>query len=305
MSELISLIIFIIVDIVAAHSFPALYGPIINTTSAVCIIYVLFLRTYMLLIKDKTVSTNKKNFLMCIVYILMTLEAIFGVMFWYQDISVEAKCITQVFAYSLSLAMLVFTKLYEFKDRKLYGKVYTTLSVLDIIFICCYLIEDFLITPESFIADHNKTVLRVCALFVPIMINNCVITYFKDYWLHKKVLVSKLTTKIKTNKERNLLAENRDMYNSRTLREVAYVLDNAPIRLIEVAHIIKITHDLMIANGRTPEDAVDFSSRFGGVIYLKLMKRKYDFSMLFRPIVKLLQTYNKYDNNNRNLKLSI
>ena len=39
MSELISLIIFIIVDIVAAHSFPALYGPIMNTTSAVCIIY--------------------------------------------------------------------------------------------------------------------------------------------------------------------------------------------------------------------------------------------------------------------------
>lgn len=305
MSELISLIIFIIVDIVAAHSFPALYGPIMNTTSAVCIIYVLFLRTYMLLIKDKTVSTNKKNFLMCVVYTLMTLEAIFGVMFWYQDISIAANCITQIFAYSLSLTMLVFTKLYEFKDRKLYGKVYTTLSAVDIIFIFFYLIEDYLITPESFIADHNRTVLRVCSLFVPIMINNCVITYFKDYWLHKKVLISKLTTKIKTNKERNLLAENRDMYNSRTLREVAYVLDNAPIRLIEVAHIIKITHDLMIANGRTPEDAVDFSSRFGGVIYLKLMKRKYDFSMLFRPIVKLLQTYNKYDNNSRNLKLSI
>lgn len=305
MSELISLIIFIIVDIVAAHSFPALYGPIMNTTSAVCIIYVLFLRTYMLLIKDKTISTNKKNFLMCVVYTLMTIEAILGTMFWYQDAGTTAKCITQIFAYSLSLTMLVFTKLYEFKDRKLYGKVYTTLSVVDIIFIFFYLLEDFLITPESFIVDHNKTVLRVCSLFVPIMINNCVITYFKDYWLHKKVLVSKLTTKIKTNKERNLLAEDRDMYNSRTLREVAYVLDNAPIRLIEVAHIIKITHDLMIANGRTPEDAVDFSSRFGGVIYLKLMKRKYDFSMLFRPIVKLLQTYNKYDNNSRNLKLSI
>ena len=253
MSELISLIVFIIVDIVAAHSFPALYGPIMNTTSAVCIIYVLFLRTYMLLIKDKTVSTNKKNFLMCIVYTLMTLEAIFGTMFWYQDVSIGAKCTTQIFAYSLSLTMLVFTKLYEFKDRKLYGKVYTTLSTVDIIFICCYLIEDFLITPDSFIADHHKTVLRVCSLFVPIMINNCIITYFKDYWLHKKVLISKLTTKIKTNKERVLLEEDRDMYNSRTLREVAYVLDNAPIRLIEVAHIIKITHDLMIANGRTPE----------------------------------------------------
>ncbi len=305
MSELISLIIFIIVDVLAAHSFPQFYGAVMNTTSAVCIIYVLFLRTYMLLIKDKTVSTNRKNFIMASTYAIMTFNAITAVMFYHMNMTPSGKLFTQVFTYAAALLMLGFTKYNEFKDRKLYGKIYTTLTCIDILFIGAYLIVDFMVTPNDFVVNHDNALFSLCLLFVPIMINNCIISYFKDYWLHKKVLVSKLTTKVKCNRERNLLAEGRDMYNSQTFREVAYVLDNAPIRLIEVAHIIKITHDIMIANGRSTEDAVEFSSRFGGIIYLQFMKRKYDFSMLFRPIVKLLQTYNKYDNNNRNLKLSI
>lgn len=305
MSELISLIIFIIVDVFAAHSFPQFYGAVMNTTSAVCIIYVLFLRTYMLLIKDKTVSTNKKNFLMASTYAIMTFNAIIAVMFYHMNMSPRGRIFTQIFTYTATLLMLGFTKYNEFKDRKLYGKVYTALTCIDILFIGAYLIVDYMVTPNDFVENHDNALFKLCLLFIPIMINNCIISYFKDYWLHKKVLVSKLTTKIKTNKERNLLIEGRDMYNSRTLREVAYVLDNAPIRLIEVAHIIKITHDIMIANKRSTEEAVEFSSRFGGIIYLQFMKRKYDFSMLFRPIVKLLQTYNKYDNNSRNIKLSI
>jgi hypothetical protein len=303
---LISLIIFIIVDVFAAHSFPQqFYGAVMNTTSAVCIIYVLFLRTYMLLIKDKTISTNKKNFLMSSTYAIMTFNAIIAVMFYHMNMSPRGRIFTQIFTYTAALLMLGFTKYNEFKDRKLYGKVYTALTCIDILFIGAYLVVDYMVTPNDFVENHNNALFKLCLLFIPIMINNCIISYFKDYWLHKKVLVSKLTTKIKTNKERNLLIEGRDMYNSRTLREVAYVLDNAPIRLIEVAHIIKITHDIMIANKRSIEEAVEFSSRFGGIIYLQFMKRKYDFSMLFRPIVKLLQTYNKYDNNSRSIKLSI
>ena len=305
MSELISLIVFLIVDVFAAHSFPQYYGTIMNTTSSVCIIYVLFLRTYLLLIRDKTIPTNKKNFIMASTYAIMTFNAVIAIMFYYINITPNIRLFTQVFTYGAAMLMLGFIKYKEFKEYKLYGKIYTILTCIDILFIILYLIIDFMITPKDFVTNHDRALFSLCLLFIPIMINNCIISYFKDYWLHKKVLISKLTTKVKCNKEKNLLIEGRNMHNSQTLREVAYVLDNAPVRPIEVAHIIKTTHDIMIANGRTTEEAIEFSSKFGGIIYLQFMKRKYDFSMLFRPIVKLLQTYSKHNNNNRNLKLSI
>jgi hypothetical protein len=123
--------------------------------------------------------------------------------------------------------------------------------------------------------------------------------------MHKKALFTKIETKIKNNDEKSLLIQPKTIQNSSTIREVAYVLDLAPIRVVEVNIIIKRVHDILVLHGRSTQEATQLAADFGAIIIKTLMKRKYDFSLLPRPIVKLLQTYKRYRGNSRQITLTV
>ena len=83
------------------------------------------------------------------------------------------------------------------------------------------------------------------------------------------------------------------------------MLDNALFRVIEANLIVKQLHHLLELNGWSTQEATELCGDFSSILIKTLMKRKFDFCLLPRPIVKLLQTYGKRKDNKRTFTLSI
>ena len=303
MIELFSLFGFLVVNIFMKKFHPIFYGETMCATTSLCLVFILFGRVFLHIVKDKIWRANLRHFLMCLFYFILIIDSFAAIIYFSGLATNLQRVFIQIFAYSLSIGMFIFVKAANFACAKLYNKSFIFLHIIDTLLIIMLTIFDILAYPE-YMAKKPAMIFMISILIL-LSIVNFLILEFKDFWMHKKNLFTKIETKIKNNDERSLLVQPEAIQNSSTIREAAYVLDLAPIRVIEVNIIIKHVHDLLVLHGRSTQEATQLSADFGAIIIKTLMKRKYDFSLLPRPIVKLLQTYKKYKDNNRQVTLIV
>lgn len=303
MIEFFSLFGFLVVNIFMKNFHPIFYGETMCATTSLCLVFILFGRVFLHIVKDKVWRANLRHFLMCLFYFILILDS-FAAIVYFSGLATNLQMtLIRVFAYSLSIGMFIFVKAANFACAKLYDKSFIFLHIIDTLLIIMLTIFDILACPE-YMAKKPAMVFMISILIL-LSIVNFLILNLRSFWMHKKSLFTKIETKIKNNDENSLLIQPKTIQNSSTIREAAYVLDLAPIRVVEVNIIIKHVHDMLVLHGRSTQEATQLAADFGAIIIKTLMKRKYDFSLLPRPIVKLLQTYKKYKGNNRQITLSV
>lgn len=303
MIEFFSLFGFLVVNIFMKNFHPIFYGETMCATTSLCLVFILFGRVFLHIVKDKVWRANLRHFLMCLFYFILILDS-FAAIVYFSGLATNLQmALIRVFAYSLSIGMFIFVKAANFACAKLYDKSFIFLHIIDTLLIIMLTIFDILACPE-YMAKEPAMVFMISILIL-LSIVNFLILNLRSFWMHKKSLFTKIETKIKNNDENSLLIQPKTIQNSSTIREAAYVLDLAPIRVVEVNIIIKHVHDMLVLHGRSTQEATQLAADFGAIIIKTLMKRKYDFSLLPRPIVKLLQTYKKYKGNNRQITLTV
>lgn len=303
MIEFFSLFGFLVVNVFMKNFHPIFYGETMCATTSLCLVFILFGRVFLHIVKDKLWRANLRHFLMCLIYFILIIDSFAAVIYFSGLATSPQMALIRVFAYTLSISMFVFVKLANFSYAKLYGKAFIVLHIIDAILIIMLTIFDILSCPEYM--SKKPAMTFMITILVLLSIVNFLILRLRDYWMHKKTLFMKIETKIKNNDEKSLLIQPRTIQNSGTIREIAYVLDLALVRVIEVNIIIKHIHDMLVSHGRSTQEATQLSADFGAIIIKTLMKRNYDFSLLPRSIVKLLQTYKKYRGNNRQITLVV
>ncbi len=308
MIEFGSLFGFLVVNTIVLNFYPLFYAQTMCATTSVCLAFILFGRVFLHIVIDKVWRANTRHFLMCLFYwVLLNLGV--GALYYFSNDSTAAPSrLIQLFAYLVYLAMFLFVKINDFRSSKLYGKTFLICQIMDCILILILTIEDIRFAPELV----NKTSMRfIIVLLILLSFLNYGILKFRDYWMHKKALMSKLDTKIKNNEIEKVLIDPETIKGSSVMRETAYVLDNAVFRVVEINLIVKQLHDLLESNGWSTQKATKFCGDFSSIMIRNLMKRKYDFSLFPRPIVKMLQTYNRDyvksedKKNKRNFSLNI
>ena len=303
MIEFFSLFGFLIVNIFMKNFHPIFYGETMCATTSLCLVFILFGRVFLHIVKDKVWRANLRHFLMCLFYFILILDS-FAAIVYFSGLATNLQmALIRVFAYSLSIGMFIFVKAANFACAKLYDKSFIFLHIIDTLLIIMLTIFDILACPEYM--TKKPAMVFMISILILLSIVNFLILNLRSFWMHKKSLFIKIETKIKNNDENSLLIQPKTIQNSSTIREAAYVLDLAPIRVVEVNIIIKYVHDMLVLHGRSTQEATQLAADFGAIIIKTLMKRKYDFSLLPRPIVKLLQTYKKYKGNNRQITLSV
>lgn len=290
MIEFGSLFGFLIVNTIVLNFYPVFYAQTMCATTSLCLAFILFGRVFLHIVIDKVWRANTRHFLMCLFYLTL-LNLGVGALYYFSNDPATVPCrLIQLFAYLIHLSMFLFVKIADFRSSKLYGRTFLICQIIDCILILILAITDIRFTSEFI---NNSSMGFIIILLALLSFLNYGILKFRDYWMHKKALMSKLDTKIKNNEIRKVLIDPKTIRNSSVLREAAYVLDNAPFRVVEINLIVKQLHDLLELNGWSTQEATKFCGDFSSIMIRNLMKRKYDFSLFPRPIVKLLQTYNR------------
>lgn len=303
MIELGALLGFILVNSVVKMTFPFFYAQTMCATTSLCLAFILFGRVFLHIVVDKVWRANTRHFLMCVIYFVLLLDGMCALYYFSNDSRTWQCHLIQIFAYSLNTAMFLFVKIADFKSVKLYGSHFLVCQIIDCVLIGYLTYFDIAATPEKL--GGGESMYRIITILALLAILNILILEFRAYWIHKKTLLSKLDTRIKNDEIEMILIEPPAIKASGIIREVAYVLDNAPFRVIEVNLIVKQLHDLLESNGWSTQKATKLCGDFSSILIRTLMKRKFDFSLLPRPIVKLLQTYGKWKGNKRSFVLSV
>lgn len=303
MIELGALTGFVFVNSIVKLTFPFFYAQTMCATTSLCLAFILFGRAFLHIVIDKVWRANTRHFLMCVIYFVLLLDGMCALYYFSNDPRTWQCILIQVFAYSLNLVMFLFVKLADFKSKKLYGSHFLVCQIIDCVLIAYLAYFDITATPEKL--GEGESMYRIITVLILLTVLNIVILKFRAYWMHKKTLLSKLDTKIKNNEIERILIEPPTIKSSGTIREVAYVLDYAPFRVIEVNLIVKQLHDLLEMNGWSTQKATKLCGDFSSILIRTLMKRKFDFSLFPRPIVKMLQTYGRRKGNKRSFILSV
>ena len=302
MIEFGALLGFILVNSAVKLNFPFFYAQTMCATTSLCLAFILFGRVFLHIAVDRVWRANTRHFLVCVIYFALLLEGMCALYYFSNDSRTWQCYLIQVFVYSLSTVMFFFVKVANFKSAKLYGSYFLVYQIIDCVLIGYLMYFDITATPEKI---GERSIYRVIVILVLLAILNILISSFKTYWIHKKTLLSKFDTQIKNNKIKKILIEPTTIKDNGTIREIAYVLDNALFRVIEANLIVKQLHDLLELNGWSTQEATELCGDFSSILIKTLMKRKFDFCLLPRPIVKLLQTYGKRKDNKRTFTLSI
>lgn len=305
MNEILCFLGLILINTFVKVFFPAFYTITINATVSLCLGFIVFTRMFFCIIKERIWEANLRQLILCIFFFLLVINASLGCIY-FSNVFQYNKSFTyliQFIIYSLLISVFIIQKVVQFKQVSLYGIKYLVYSMIDALLVASFAILDFVSTPEDF--EKKSRYVLVFVLLLLIAAVNLIISYYKDYWMHKKILLDKIDIECKRHNENKLLKGDVTIYNNSIIKEVAYVLDYAPFRVFEVNFIVKHFHDILIKNGKSLQEATTIAAQFSSVIIKTLMKRKYDFSFFPRPIVKLLQTYNKCNDNKREFILSL
>lgn len=314
--EMLALIGYFLTNMIVKHSYPDFTNEVMNATISLCLVFILFSRMFLHIVMDKVWNANLRHFLLGVFYLFLSLDACLAAMYFSGSISIygqHIKIASQILMYTISIGMFLFVKIFDLKNGNIYGGHFMMYQVLDCVYVVAYMILDYLILPDETnpnyylsLETHHSFVIGLMGLLIVLIAwTNLVIVYFRKYWSHRKVLFIKIDNLFKHRKESILLTPPKGLLKdaSPVMKELAHVLDEAPVRVIELNFLVKQLHDYSIAYGKTEEEATQFSAGFSSMMIRSFMKRKYDFSLFPKPIVKLLQTFkSKGEENQRTLR---
>lgn len=293
---IVAIAFMLIALLVRALNDAYIYIYVFNALISLSIVYILFCRVFMFTCKDKVGKANHRYLFLCVFYTFLIIEGFLALLFFSGELEWTYPNIlrpAQILMYSISTIMFLYVKINDLKKCFIYGKTYLTLEIIDFVIIFTYLLFDYLVTPQSI--NNNPSIMNVAVFF---MITLAIINKYRlsmmDYWEHKKILLLKIDQRIKHKKTKTLIDPKiKDINRDQIMVECRYVLDYAPIRVIEMNLLISQLRAVLLKNGLSLEDTTETISEFSSVIIRNLMKRKYDFYILPNYILNKLYMINK------------
>mgnify|MGYP007069877178 FL=1 len=275
------------------------YVMTMNSLISLLCVFVIFARVFLKIGLDKFWKAEKRYFLLSLFYLALLLEGCLAVMFFGGDLERPygawpyIKLGSQILMYGLSVVMFVAAKRMDFKHTPIYGKAYFWFNIIDCVMLISLLVSDYLITPELLIKDKYIIPFVDIWLFILAFVNIWIL-HFRKFWQHKSTLLKMFDNLVKTRTEEKLIKpEMRDLSTDNIWKEIVIVLDQAPIRVVQLDVLLIQLHEIMIKNGRKPKDVTNFIADFAAVIIKNLMKRKWDFSCMPSFVVNFKQKHDK------------
>lgn len=316
--EMLALIGYFLTNLVVKTFYPDFINEVMNATISLCIVYILFSRMFLHIVMDKVWRATLRHFLLGAFYFLLSVDGCLALMYFSGSLIIygnHIKVAAQILMYVISITMFLFVKIFDLKNSNIYGSHFIVYQVLDCIYVIAYILLDFFILPNesdpnyflSLENNHSFVIGLMGLLIVLITITNLIIMYYRKYWAHRKVFFIKVDSLFRHRKEGVLLNTPRVPLKDAppVIKDLAHVLDEAPVRVIELDFLVKNLHDINIRYGRTEKEATEFSADFSSMMIKSFMKRKYDFSLLPKPLVKLLQTIRRKDGNKRSFTIKL
>lgn len=316
--EMLALIGYFLTNLVVKTFYPDFINEVMNATISLCIVFILFSRMFLHIVMDKVWRASIRHFLLGLLYFFLSLDACLAIMYFSGSLIIygsHVKMAAQILMYSISVIMFLFVKIFDLKNSNIYGSHFMVYQVLDCIYVIAYILLDYFILPNesdpnyllSLETHHSFVIGLIGLLIVLIAITNLTIMYYRKYWAHKKVFFIKVDSLFKHHKEDVLLNPPKIPLKDAppVIKELAHVLDEAPVRVVELDFLVKTLHDINIKYGKTEMEATDFSAKFSSMMIKSFMKRKYDFSLLPKPLVKLLQTIRRKEGNKRSFTIKL
>lgn len=299
MIETLTFIAICIIDFLMKSS-PA-YPAILNSYISMGIMFIIFTRFFLLVVKNKTLEIKKRYGLICFLYIILLINTIMAVLYFSYAISDNnfLRFFIQGFLYVSYIFVVLYVKYKELRMSTMYGNVYKFLVILSGILTACLIAMDFIESTQFFVL-HVWTIKIIILLFAGLAVVNSIIEQSKLYWYHKQILFARLI-KLADNHimDKAVIPLKREIENDVILHEVKYVLEMSFIRPMELNKLTKQLYNLMLRKGYSLDVAVGYAGLWSETMIVNLMKRKYDFSYCPVIILRLFRKYDKFQGNKR------
>lgn len=277
------------------------YAQTMNAFVSIATMSVIFVKFFLVVVQNKSGITIRKYSSICALYTLMVADGILASVLFTGFVSVNsiASIAIRALIYTSYVSILVVSKINALKDRRPLGKTYMVLEIMSTVILSVLVVIDFLETPQM-IARSNVSVKVSLALLAALAACSITVDTSRKYWYHRNILMMRLTKLADTYKmDKAVIPPRREIESDYILQETKYVLEESFCRPYELSRLVKKLHDLMIEKGYTKSVAVDYAGLFAQTLVVNLMKRKYDFSIIPNPILKIFRKYDDFKGNRR------
>lgn len=299
MIELAVFLVLLIVDKLMSGRVE--YAQTMNAFVSIATMSVIFIKFFLVVVQNKSGITIRKYASICALYFFMMIDGILAAILFTGFVRADsiASIVIRALIYVSYISILVVSKFNALKDRLPLGKTYTALEIMSTVIISVLIVIDFFETPQM-IAESNMSVKVSLALLVALALCSSTIDMSRKYWYHRNILMMRLAKLADTYKmDKAVIPPKREIESDYILQETKYVLEESFCRPYELSRLVKRLHDLMIDKGYTKSVAVEYAGLFAQTLVVNLMKRKYDFSIIPNPILKIFRKYDDFKGNRR------
>lgn len=295
MIETAAFIALILVDMLTKTSYA--YPTTINLYVSLSICTIIFVNFFLTYFKSWNIKPLQRYSIMIASYLVLLASAVLSLMLFSGEVAGIAKHILVVVLYAIFCTMMLLTVRLCIKQSSNYCKAYLAFIIVKAVLIVLVLLLDAVIRPVN-MQKHHWLVSIDLIIFAILSVVSLAIAGLKQYWYHRKLLIERMSLALKNN---SYAVAVQGISSEAVLREIQYVLDYAPIRPLEFLCVMRTLYVLAIKLQLSNADAIKLTGDLSNIMTVKLMKRKFDFSMLpafiRKPVSKMV--YKKFKNNKR------
>ena len=287
MIEFINLIGFSLVERFASGKDLYIYTQVVNSTISLCFAYILFSRVFLHICLDKVWKASVRYFFLTLIYLGLIFDGCLAVLYFSGFASVLGTTWTwviQIITYALDLLMILFVKIFYFKQRRTYEAPYMFFDNLDTLVIFCYTCFDIWVTPEK-LAENPNLVGVAYGLVAALCVLNNISLYNRNYWKCMKVYKIKLAYLISQHRETEIVHLGPEMQNI-----CSQIFESAFLRRWAPNQVVKATKEILRQYKYAETSIESICSQLKIILIKRLMKRRSDYYFIPRPILKLLQS---------------
>lgn len=287
MIEFINLIGFSLIERFASNKDLHIYAQVVNSTISLGFAYILFSRVFLHICLDKVWKASVRYFSLTLIYLVLLFDGCLAVLYFSGFTGVLGPTWTlviQIIPYAFDLLMLLFVKIFYFKQRRTYETPYLFFDNLDTLVVFCYACFDIWVTPEK-ITENLKLVGVAYAFVAALCILNNISLYNRNYWKCMKVYKIKLAYLVSQHKEAEVVHLGSEMQNI-----YGQIFESAFLRRWAPDQVVRATKEVLRQHKYTETSIESICTQLKIVLMKKLMKRKSDYYFIPRPILKLLQS---------------
>lgn len=287
MIEFINLIGFSLVERFASNKDLYIYTQVVNSTISLCFTYILFSRVFLHICLDKVWKASVRYFFLTLIYLGLIFDGCLAVLYFSGFVGVLGSTWTwvlQIITYSFDILMILFVKIFYFKQRRTYETAYMFFDNLDTLVVFCYACFDIWVTPEK-LTENLKLVGVAYAFVAALCILNSISLYNRSYWKCMKVYKIKLAYLVSQHKEVEIVQLGPEMQNI-----CSQIFESAFLRRWAPSQVVRATKEVLRQHKYAEASIESICAQLKIVLMKKLMKRKSDYYFIPRPILKLLQS---------------